>query len=746
MDDSVFKFFQWKYQPKHLLLFLLVGILLVSYFNQKKTIVALPIFEAPIPVPNYPRVVSLSPHAYIQDNVVNKSQLGITSSMLCASDKVLDIIGCGHSIWLKEERKRYFQEKIASGVLSSEHLTQFEPWQIALLVDLMLSVDLADESLNRYLLNQLELLLNELDDNNLSLWHSRFNKGNEAFIIASVIFEQNSELYHQAFQHYWRSFQAIQLTEGWPEGYNYWINSRALTFVLASSAFLNSSLDKSKQQAMLATLNRVALWHIYMTRPDHRIAAIADEGPRVDLKDESKPVIDMLAKLTGNRLIASYANYIQSIHGADSYYKHHRWLMPLLYDPSIKPLFQAKASLSGFAHYLPLTDIFGKGFYNQVVIRQGWQDSDSYIQFRAGDHFTHHQHNDVGHFSFFKKNLIIGDSATYTDMKSDNRLYYSLRSLSKNTLQLLDKTPENKQPNRFFHKNINAGGQRLPLPTGSEINSKAHWLKLIKKEGELKKSTLIRVVIKERFYLFEFNISAAYFSKEDDRHKKERTNIIRSFLYLVEQDSLIVYDQLFNLAADISPATLLHVKNLPQIIKSNEQAGATTHYLLGEMGDVSLSYLLPEDNQAEWSKGGGLVNQIDYYHQGSLVSESYFDENNIKPWFDNIAHRIKTMASNPGKNVEFLAIISSKSIAKLLQNDAHYVKYSIGSTMVVWCKKTIKNFHLSERKLMEKYNELIVIGTQEMTEITLINGKNSQKVQLQQHTISLDLAKAKWIK
>ena len=99
------------------------------------------------------------------------------------------------------------------------------------------------------------------------------------------------------------SVYALSLTEAWPGGYNYWINSRALTFLFASDLLLNGLQGHERKDFSQELLLKVGLWHLH-DPPDHRFAAIGDDGPRVDLKDETLKIIDYLYKLTGNPVSA----------------------------------------------------------------------------------------------------------------------------------------------------------------------------------------------------------------------------------------------------------------------------------------------------------------------------------------------------------------------------------------------------------------------------------------------------------
>lgn len=104
---------------------------------------------------------------------------------------------------------------------------------------------------------------------------------------------------------------------------------------MAASAYVNGLDNARHKERILALLKRVGLWHIYATRPDNRIENLGDEGSRVDLKDETRRVIDVIAQTTRAPVFASYSQYLQQLHGAESYYSGYRWELRLFNDPTV---------------------------------------------------------------------------------------------------------------------------------------------------------------------------------------------------------------------------------------------------------------------------------------------------------------------------------------------------------------------------------------------------------------------------
>ncbi|WP_172449426.1 heparinase II/III family protein [Bowmanella denitrificans] len=352
-----------------------------------------------------------------------------------------------------------------------------QDWRLALALDQLRYVapELDYQLLEAKLSASLEQCLSVLDDGNASLWHGRFSLGAEAFIVAASLYSEG-ELLERAFYHFKQSVMALSLTEGWPGGYNYWIQNRGLTFFLALQAYLTSGQDSGLKNELLNLARRNTLWHIYMTRPDGQIQATGDEGSRVDLKDESKKVIDLLAKLTKAPEAIAFAGYIQHRHGRASYHRTNHWLIPFVYDPKLDYQVNADQGLAVFDGWLPNQAIFGRNYLNQIVLRTGWRADDSYVLINGGQQFSHHQHADAGHFIYFAQGKPVAvDGAVYGSILADFRLYYGIRSNAKNLLNL-SVADTNYQPTHIFKKRQEDGSQHMSMPHGSAIRSVEHWL------------------------------------------------------------------------------------------------------------------------------------------------------------------------------------------------------------------------------------------------------------------------------
>ncbi|WP_088330314.1 hypothetical protein [Lacimicrobium sp. SS2-24] len=430
-------------------------------------------------------------------------------------------------------------------------------WQLALALDQMkhLAPERDYRLLEEKLTKSLKQCLEVLDGGSASLWHGRFSIGAESFLVAASLSEPK-ELLDRAFYHFDQSVQALELTEGWPGGYNYWIQNRGLTFFLAVQTYLRSGEDSLYKSRLLRLAKRNALWHIYMTRPDGQIQPTGDEGSRVDLKDESKKVIDLLAKITRSPETATFADYIQQRHGRASYHPSYYWLIPFVYDPSVEFLPTKNKGLSVFDGWLPNNEIFGEAYFNQIILRTGWGSEDTFVLINGGQQFSHHQHADAGHFTYFSDGEPIAvDGAFYNGVLKKNRLYYGIRSNSKNLINL-STADTNYQPTHRFKQRVEDGTQNLSMPHGSAVISVQDWLETNRRSGKHHRSNLIQ--FDHQFpATVVLDLSPAYFSD-----KVVTGRVTRSFM-MDEKGSLRIKDSFKGISG-----TIVSHLNLPSLTDS----------------------------------------------------------------------------------------------------------------------------------------------------------------------------------
>lgn len=569
-------------------------------------------------------------------------------------------------------------------------------WRVALAYDLLFNHPSFGASAKGFVEHELEKALRRqllaLDGDYLSLWHSRSTTAHIAFLTA-IVLSQNSperaDLFRRAQAHFIESMKALALTEGWPEGYNYWINSRGFLAALAANAYA-LGLDDARNEALVKkALSRAAYWTIYETRPDNRIEGLGDEGPRVDLKDETRRVVDLIARLTRDPVLSAYSRYLATLN-RESYYRGHAWSFFIANDPTVRPVAEPdKKSLRFLDGILPTADIFGPGALDRVLLRSGWGPNDTFISFRAGRTFTHHGHYDAGHFSLFKGGPLAINSSVYGgNVFAPNRLNYSIRTVAKNSLLIL-RPGEEVRPNRFFDRNVAAGGQRITMPTGSAIVSLADWYERLSKGRTAAGGRITSFVnLPPLFAYAGSDLTDAYNTPAVDAGgsggKVRRVN--RKLLYLYGQDLLIVSDSIDAVEAGYTKKWLLHTTDRPEldnvrILKGGTSSGIMTsrsdHVVVRSRGSSLLvTRLLPKDAAIR------LVGGPDYqYYVETDGDDSDLDGTNFvagatnRRWFDVGRWRIEVQPGAARKHDRFLMVLAP-SVGPVRRGEARLLSVS----------------------------------------------------------------------
>ncbi len=526
--------------------------------------------------------------------------------------------------------------------------------------------------------------LRVLDDSSPSLWHGRTSLASMAWLTAVTLNANHSQhrlkLISRAQGHFLDVIRALELTEGWPGGYNYWIQNRGLVFSLAASAYVNGLENAQHKNRILTLLKRVGLWHIYATRPDNRIENLGDEGSRVDLKDETRRVIDVIAQITREPVFASYSHYLEQLHGAESYYRGYRWGFRLFNDPTINTLTilnaskgdeKSVANLQAFNAQLPRADLFGRGGLNQAYIRSDWSPSATFISFRAGHTFSHHSHYDAGHFTIFKGAPLAINSSTYGDYRGLNRLNYSIRTVAKNSLLIL-RPDEKVQPNRFFEKNVADGGQRIILPTGSGVQSVSDWASKLDSSQHFSGGRINHFqTLHDEYVYISSDLTKAYNTPDHDEGGwgGKVSDVTRDLLYLFNEDRVLIHDRIVSTDASYTKKWLLHSVNQPQVNNAQVLRGAlsngisetqeSTAHIQNESGHLRVDRIYPDDAKLR------LVGGPDYqYYVESDGDDAVLDGENfsagasLHPWFDIGMWRIEIQPGAPRIEDEFLIALS----------------------------------------------------------------------------------------
>lgn len=561
-------------------------------------------------------------------------------------------------------------------------VTRGEPgsaWVLALAFDLLSLHPALAESDRRAVESTLERALVEhlalLDEDGASLWHGRATLAAHAWTCAVALGGETPErrrLLTRAQGHFLDVMRALALTEAWPEGYSYWINSRAFPLALAAAAYLHGLEDARERAAVRRILERTGLWHVYATRPDGRIEGFGDEGPRVDLEDDTRRAVDLLAHLTGSSVLATYSRWLGERHGAASYWKGHRWAFWLVNDPAIEPLPGIEeGTLAGLARWLPGAEIFGRGALNLAYARSGWGAEDTFVSFRAGHSFTHHGHYDAGHFTLFKGAPLAANASTYGDYYGPNRLNWAIRTVAKNSLLVL-RPGERVRPNRLFRENVADGGQRLVLPTGSAITSVADWLDDLDDGRHLEGAELLAFDhVEEDYTYLAADLTGAYNStRHDDNDAGGKVGrVARELLYLRGSDRLVVRDVVEATDPAYTKKWLLHTPSRPavdglRVLAGEASAGilesaAATARVASGRGHLLVERVLPADAVLRLVGGPGWRYYVESDGDDSDLDGANQDRGaSPAPWFDHPEWRIEIQPRRARARDRFLVVLS----------------------------------------------------------------------------------------
>ena len=460
-------------------------------------------------------------------------------------------------------------------------------WQLAFIYDSIKSqmhLSAAEKAIIEQKLKQAithYLLL--LNDDSPSLWHGRTTLSAQMWLCFIALDNPPQGLNAQVSAHFYAMIEALEITEGWPEGYNYWINTRAFYVALALSSYLQGTEVNIWHERIVQLIRRVGLWHIYATRPDDVIEGLGDEGPRIDLKDETRRVVDIFHQSTGFPALSTFSEYLQQLHNRESYYRGYRWGWSLF---NAQVMYGNAALDDDVARLnLPQMDTFGAPYFGQTYIHQNWSPSRTFISYRAGDSFTHHGHYDNGHLSLFKGAPLLVNSSQYQGFTQENRLNYSIRSIAKNTIMV-------DRPSTEF----DAGGQRVTQPLGSAILSPKHWFEQRVTGRNLAGGEITASFHHDSISFIASDLTRAYDSTWFDSQGSQGklTQVKRSLLYLHELDTLFIKDDVQTTSDQFPVSLIFHTVNRPE---------ATSEQVVEGVKNNGIS--LVDDQRVKVSNGDG---------------------------------------------------------------------------------------------------------------------------------------------
>jgi len=470
--------------------------------------------------------------------------------------------------------------------LSNKNSFYGNGWELAFAYDTIKTTNILTlherQLVEKKLLKAIEYYLSVLNDNSASLWHGRAEITSYLWLCYISMLDPPIAIQADVEAHFAELIKALELTPAWPEGYTYWINTRALSIALALSSYVNGTGDSVLKKKVIRVLNEIGYWHIYATRPDISIEPIGDESSRIDLKDESRRVIDIIAQTTKNRDFSRFSQLLESKHGIESYYRSYRWGYYLFHNPKLDVGLVPSDSMSMFQYLLPEAKTFGEKYYGLSFIRQNWLSDGTFMNFKAGDVFTHHAHYDAGHFTLFKGKPLLVNSSVYGGYFDENRLNYSIRTISKNSI-IIQKNNESVKANRFFKKNVADGGQRVVLPTGSAIQSVNQWYEKRANSPVLMAGSIVDSSHQDSYSFIKADLTKAYNSTWYDENGDggKVSKVERSFFYLREEDTLFISDYINTTDVTFNVKSIFHMVNKPQVDNLTVLVGEHNNGILG---------------------------------------------------------------------------------------------------------------------------------------------------------------------
>ena len=600
-------------------------------------------------------------------------------------------------------------------------------WELAVAYDALRNNPILNsyqkEIVERKITRALEHYLLLLNGSGPSLWHGRATITAQAWLAYIALSNVSENLARDAESHFMQLVGALELTQAWPEGYNYWINNRALTTVLALGAYLNGVEPNENHSRILALIEKIGDWHIWATRPDNRIEPIGDKGPRLDLKDETRRVIDLIAQYTQLEKFTVFSNYIEKLHGAESYYRGYRWGFILFNDPVLYNRKKGKDSLSQLGEYLPKSNIFGEENYGLAFIRQNWSPSGTFISFKAGDTFTHHGHYDSGHFTIFKDKPLIVNSSEYGGYKQNNRLNYAIRTVAKNSI-LIQEPNEKVKPNRFFTQNVADGGQRVTLPTGSTIDSVDDWFSKRATSPGLIGGKILSFEDGGDFAYISSDLTKAYNSTWFDANGEDGkvSSVTRDFVYLRALDTVISLDFIKTTNPDYRVKSLLHMVKKPKIktydvVKGSENNGilkSEESEFIIQNGEASANVKVLLDGYLQFVGGYDYKFYVEHDGDDTTLDGYNFNEGLSDKQINNAPDWRAELVSNIGKTEHYITSIIQLSNPTLEKNysvkeNEQYIKLVFPSVDVYFLKNGFQQLNNTDNN-----RHSIILGIKEL--------------------------------
>ncbi len=448
----------------------------------------------------------------------------------------------------------------------------------------------------------------------------------------------------------------------WSEGTHYTFHETLRNLIMMFQAYRTAS-DRNyfsiQERNYDNFLARSGQFLIASNRPDWTMDPIGDCSPSRLLPLLTVPVT-LLALAEGlsdtkeSSRLRSFVDKAVEVYGNAAVHPVFGWGMRIFSNP--------KTPSSSF-HSYPLFQRFGPGTDERIIWKNGGNDNSTKITVVAGNHFTDHQHFDKGQFLIYHGGGLAVDGGTYDSLykPQGHGNNYACRTLAHNCLLLFD--PEEQVPAGYNRD----GGQKILRG----LQHHGDWLAYM---SHAKREDLDTAAVNS----YDANEKAGYAYLRCDlarAYPKKVSSYDRQFLYLPDQDILLVYDRALPTSPKIQPAWLLHfqeppiyegfpaaagINDVPKAslfrIKRQGDFQYGTHKVSYD-GSLAVHTLLPENPVRKVIGGAG----FEYYSLYDQKNYPPADPRTAAPPRDPGAWRLEVSDASPEKEIKFLHLMEMGS-------------------------------------------------------------------------------------
>ena len=493
-------------------------------------------------------------------------------------------------------------------------------WEYALAYDWLYHHPLMTEEhrlhIERRIADALAMELEESDGNYPCVWHGRTQLANNILIAALALSldERSVDFQRRAMSHYAEALRALAITQGWPEGPNYWIHNRAFPFALAADCFMTATGEEALGGLdVRETIRQAAYWQLYILQPDSRFVRLGDcwngglaRGPGL-----WQPVQDYYARIARDPGLVAAADYFRTLCGKHYHPGRYGWSAVLAYDPALSmPADYDRSRPAQFLNEnLPLSRLFGRRHLGEAYFVERWGDPDAaWVSFKAGDILAHHGHYDQGSFTIHRGSPLAVHSGAYGGYFGAYRLGYFVQTVSKNSILIHAPGEYGRWAREAGCFDQVTGGQRVVMPTGCRIHSVNDWLRELHRGRHYAAGEITAFASEPAsFDYIAADITAAYNSTiyAEPGNTAKVSSVVRKLAFLRGPCAVIVGDRVVTTDPRFVTRWLLHTPAKPETERESRAAGEsddngifTTHlrWLTMEFqkGKLFHQVLLPE--------------------------------------------------------------------------------------------------------------------------------------------------------